>query len=35
MNGKSFSLPVGATQDFCENAFHFFLPKIGIFYGNV
>jgi hypothetical protein len=31
MNGKSFSLPVGAIRDFCENAFHFFLLKIGIF----
>jgi hypothetical protein len=35
MNGKSFSLPVGAIQDSCENAFHFFLLKIGIVDGNV
>jgi hypothetical protein len=24
MKGKTFSLPVGAIQDFCENAFHLF-----------
>jgi hypothetical protein len=31
MEGKSFSLPGGAIQDFCENAFHLFLPEIGMF----
>jgi hypothetical protein len=31
MKGKSFSLPVGAIQDFYENAFHLFLPEIGMF----
>lgn len=31
MNGKSLSLPVGAIQVFCENAFHFYLLKIGAF----
>jgi len=35
MKGKSFSLPVGAIQDFCENAFHFFYLKFGFLDGNV
>ncbi len=35
MKGKSFSLPVGAIRDFCENAFRsFFCFKLG-FSGNV
>jgi hypothetical protein len=31
MNGESSSLPVGAIQDYCENAFHFFSLKAGVF----
>jgi hypothetical protein len=35
MYGKSFSLPVGAIQGFCENAFHFFCLKLGLLDENV